>query len=406
MHDEPAPLPPDFAFVEKLSSGSQSRLLRVQAQAPEKPTDFALIKLPGQFARDWNNWATRDSEFSRWLEGDVVLPAIEMRQHEDRLLPVFENFAGALSLESLIRPQGLRLRSFLRLALRLCAALARVHKNEIIHNDLQPASFLVNVRSGQIRITGFGRAQLASVHEGGNPTRVWSSMRYLSPERSGRINRPVDFRSDYYSLTAILYELLCGVPPFDLEDPLELLHAHIALRPRAPHEVRSDIPRVLSDILMRNLAKSPDDRYRSLSGLQADLRECLRQLRENDSVIDFAPGTFDATDRYFSPRRLYGREAELAALSADFQRSAAGNVVLSLIDGHSGIGKSALVHELSVAVFRQRGSFVEGKFDQLQRDPLPAAARAGAAPGRAECSPHAEPNGKPQSLLSGISGFH
>ncbi|MCR9145210.1 MAG: AAA family ATPase [bacterium] len=358
-------LPPGYSYVETLSSDSHTKLMRVNA--PERVSEFALMKLPGKHARDWNNWATRDSELSRWIEGDAVLPALELEEHRDRLLPVFENFAGQ-PLSALVRPEGLKLQAFLRLALRITGALAEIHKHDLIHNDLQPGNVLVNVQTGEIRITGFGRSRLSAIFEGGNPARIWSNLNYLSPEQTGRVNRPVDFRSDFYSLAAILYELLCGRPPFVADDDLEIIHAHVAHLPQPPHEIRPDVPPVLSEIILRNLTKSADDRYRSLAGLKADLKECLRQMRSVGSIQYFKPGAIDASERYYAPRRLFGREHELRQITADFERSAAGEPVCTLVAGYSGIGKSALVREMSVAVFKHRGNFIEGKFDQFQRD--------------------------------------
>ena len=355
-------LPPGYACTGIVRPGPDSYLLRARRDGAN-----VLIKVPGPTAVDWNRRAARDYELSAWIDSTAALKAVQLVEHEKTLLPVFAEFNGE-PLKNLVTPDGIKLKAFLRIALRLCAALEDVHRSEIIHNDFQPANVLVDVASGEIRITGFGQALLASALQAGAPTRARTDLNYISPEQTGRINRPIDLRSDYYSLGAVLYELLCGRPPFMSDDPLELIHAHVAHLPVAPHTMRPELPPVISNILLRLLAKSADDRYRGLDGLANDLKECLRQMRLNGTVQSFHAGAADYAERYYLPRRLFGRDAELQALLAEFERSAAGRCVLTFVCGNSGIGKSALIREMSTSIVKHRGNFIEGKFDQFQRD--------------------------------------
>jgi serine/threonine protein kinase len=185
------------------------------------------------------------------------------------------------------------------------------------------------------------------------------------------MNRTLDYRTDFYSLGVTFYELLTGQLPFTTTDILELVHCHIAKQPIPPHQVNADIPRVVSDIIMKLMAKNAEQRYQSAWGLKADLEECLRQLETTGEIATFQLGNQDISDKFQIPQKLYGREAEVETLLTAFERIAAGEAKgaeLLLVAGYSGIGKSALVQEIYKPITEKRGYFISGKFDQLQRN--------------------------------------
>jgi predicted ATPase len=190
----------------------------------------------------------------------------------------------------------------------------------------------------------------------------------MAPEQTGRMNRSVDSRSDLYSLGVTFYEMLTGGLPFTASTPIEWVHCHIARQPTPPRGAR-ELPETVSAIVLKLLAKTPEERYQTAAGLEADLRRCLGELKSLGSIGSFPLGSHDIPDRLLIPEKLYGREREIEALLEAFERVVTrGTSELVLVSGYSGIGKSSVVNELHRAVVRPRGIFISGKFDQFKRD--------------------------------------
>ena len=198
--------------------------------------------------------------------------------------------------------------------------------------------------------------------------RLEGSLAYMSPEQTGRVNRSIDARTDFYSLGATLYEALTGGLPFPERDPGEIVHGHVAREPTPPSQLRPELPSFLDLIVRKLMAKAAERRYQSGLGLARDLERCLTELRAHGRIEPFALGRSDRPDRFLIPKRLYGRDRELEVLTQCFERATAGAQELCLVFGYSGIGKTALVHELHRSIVERHGSAVEGKFDQFKRN--------------------------------------
>ncbi|MFM0004945.1 AAA family ATPase [Paraburkholderia dipogonis] len=287
-----------------------------------------------------------------------------------RLVSVMEDFSGE-SLETILchgpRPD---LPRCLAIAHHLADALAGVDTAHVIHRDLRPANILVAPDTGHVLLVDFS---LATTQEHTvSPEDIVVSVgewAYMSPEQTGRMNRPVDYRTDCYSMGVLLYRMLTGQLPFQASDPLEWTHCHIARMPPPPCEIAPAVPQPVSDIVMKLLAKLPEDRYQSMRGVQADLDRCLAQWCASGLIEPFRLGTDDLSDRFQIPHRLYGRDQELNALLGVFELMAAtGRAALATVSGYSGIGKSSLVDTLRKPIVTKHGYFISGKFDQYQRD--------------------------------------
>ena len=229
----------------------------------------------------------------------------------------------------------------------------------------------MNRADGEVRLTGFGIAsRLPRERQAPEPPEtIAGTLAYMAPEQTGRMNRSVDARSDLYALGITLYQMLTGTLPFTAADPMEWVHCHIARKPVPPAERLEMFPAPVSEIIMKLLAKTAEERYQTASGVERDLRRCLADWEPSGRIDDFPLGEHDIPDRLLIPEQLYGRAREVETLIAAFDRIVeSGGPELVLVSGYSGIGKSAVVHELHKALVPPRGLFASGKFDQYKRD--------------------------------------
>src|SRR5262245_1031810 len=312
---------------------------------------------------------TREYDLLRTLNLPGVVRAYGLEQEEDAWIMVLEDFGG----ESLTRLQlagHLAIADFLQFALAITESLRQVHQQHIMHKHVTPGNIVLNPATGAVKLIDFGIASVLSRETIGfrNASVLAGTLAYLAPEQTGRMHCTMDERADLYALGVTFYELLTGHVPFTQADPLELLHAHLALTPTPPHAINAAVPLMLSAIVMRLLAKNAADRYQSAEGLQGDLAACLRQWQALGRIAPFPLGRHEALDRFYLPQKLYGRAEEIATLRRAFDRVRAGGCELLLVAGYAGIGKSALVQALYTPITRQRGLFIAGKYDQLQRN--------------------------------------
>ncbi|HYH99777.1 serine/threonine-protein kinase PknK, partial [Hyalangium sp.] len=304
----------------------------------------------------------------RRLEGTPgVITALGLEVHQERPLLVLKDVEGIHLSEQVGAP--VEPGSFLELAISLAGTLAEVHRRGVIYQALQPANILLSSTS-QPWLADFGSATLQETrHDQPAPQSLLEGMpAYMSPEQSGRMNRALDYRTDLYSLGIIFYQLLTGSFPFKAKDALEWIHAHLAQVPPPPHQWEPSIPPMLSAIVLKLIAKMPEERYQSAEGLQVDLQTCRERL-ERGARQEFPLGRQDFPARFQLPRRLYGRDEEVQSLQSALDRMMRKQrPEWLLVRGYSGIGKSSMVQSLHPQLMRRRGFFLSGKFDQLQRN--------------------------------------
>src|SRR5437016_1152617 len=310
-----------------------------------------------------------EHSLARDLRSAWAAQPVALTEHQGRTTLVLED-PGGEPLDGLLRaPMELGL--FLRVAVGLASALRQLHAQGIIHKDVKSANLLVDTATGGVWLMGFGIASRLRRERQApeSPEMIAGSLPYMAPEQTGRMNRSIDSRSDLYAAGVTLYEMLTGSLPFNASDPMEWVHCHIARRPVPPAERRKEVPGPVSAIIVKLLAKTPEERYQTAAGLERDLRRCLAAWEEHRRVEHFPLGQDDTPDRLLIPEKLYGRSREIETLLTAFDRMVtSGRPELVLVSGYSGIGKSSVVNELHKVLVPPRGLFASGKFDQYKRD--------------------------------------
>ena len=284
------------------------------------------------------------------------------------VLAIVTRDIGGASLRALQALQPLDLSEILQVGMRTCAALVAVHRAHVVHKDINPNNIVFNRSSGEVLLIDFGIASqiVQETQPAENLSAIEGTLAYVSPEQTGRMNRLLDYRTDFYSVGVTLYELLTHRRPFEHAKISQQVHAILATTAVPPHAINPEIPPMVSQVVMRLLEKNPDARYQSARGILHDLQICERACSQSQTVPTFTLGTHDVSERFEVAQGLYGREADVERLVQAYERTRHSHAVV-LVGGPSGIGKSALVHEVQRFIIERQGMFMAGKHEELRR---------------------------------------
>ena len=390
----------NYLLKEKIYESANSQVYRCTRKYDRKPFIIKILQQEYPRLQELTRYK-QEYEITRNLNLDGVIKAYDLEPYDNSLAIILEDF-GASSLKQLmsesnffiqIKENKKHLSEFLNLAIKMAETLGQIHGANVIHKDINPSNIVFNSTTKQLKIIDFGLSTFFSSENPRlkHPNILEGTLAYISPEQTGRMNRSLDYRTDFYSLGVTFYELLTGKLPFDTQDAMELVHCQIAKRPLSPYELMEQnddvLPKIVSDIIIKLMSKTAEKRYQTAWGLKADLEECLQQLQTTGRISDFPLGRQDISDKFTIPQKLYGREKEITTLLTAFERVASGqntdqeekqeqenrngnktSIEMMLLTGYSGIGKSALVREIYKPITQKRGYFISGKFDQLQRN--------------------------------------
>ena len=361
----------DFDITATLYQGANTHVYRAINADDHQPvilkTTTTPHPTPGQLAR-----YRHEHQILQSIQPDQaphVVQAVDLVEHDHRPYLVLADMGG-VDLRSMIQSGSVDLAQGLDMAVKIASALGEIYQLGIVHKDIKPANILFNRETGDLRLIDFSSASVISRESSSTETSMLmtATLPYMSPEQTGRMNRLVDWRTDFYSFGVTLYEQLTGQLPFLSTEPIELVHAHLALMPEPPHNINAAIPPVLSNIILKLMAKNAEDRYQSPWGIQADLAECLKRFESGKTVEPFPLARHDVPDRFQIPQKLYGREKEINTLLAAFHRVSRGGKEMMLVTGRPGIGKTSLINEIYKTHHQAKGYFISGKFDQFQRN--------------------------------------
>ncbi|MDJ0707698.1 MAG: AAA family ATPase, partial [Leptolyngbyaceae cyanobacterium MO_188.B28] len=400
---------PGYAIVEQLYGSARIAVYRAVDTALQRSVVIKALQCEFPSFSELAQFRNQYAIAKKLTIPGVVCP-YSLEPYGNGYALVMEDFGG-VSLDNYARRQALEPPIELAIALQMADILQGLSRHRVAHKDIKPANILIHPDSKEIQLIDFSIASLLpkESQEIQNPNVLEGALAYLAPEQTGRMNRGIDYRADFYSLGVTLYELLTGTLPFTSEDPLELVYCHIAKSPAPPHHINPAVPPMLSAIVLKLMAKNAEDRYQSALGLKHDLQQCLSQWRYIDAIPEFELGRRDVSDRFLIPEKLYGREQEVQTLLAAFERISGAptenpkskiqnpksincfsanpkSKILSgaershalrainpkselmLVAGFSGIGKTAVINEVHKPITRRHGYFIKGKFDQFNRN--------------------------------------
>ncbi len=345
-----------YAIGKVVHSSASAQICEAQGESDKVPLLLKRRRLDP-------NGALAEFRALERISAAGVPRALELVPSSEGPILALERMPGA-PLAGIIDAAPLTIRAWLDLAVQLAETLAGVHEARILHRDICPAHVLLDVQTGRVALIGFGLATALGGAEPSVGAHDVRALTYTSPEQTGRMGRGCDARSDLYSLGATLYHALSGRPPFESHDPLELVHCHIARLPTPACDVRTEIPRPLSALLLKLLRKQPEERYPSARALHHDLVRCREQwtqTRRIDPAFELEMAGDPGRPSFTA--RLHGRDRELAALDAACVRARQGQLQCVLIRGESGSGKTALVEQLRARLKQSGTRLALGAFD-------------------------------------------
>ncbi|CQR70678.1 Serine/threonine-protein kinase PknB [Sporomusa ovata DSM 2662] len=358
---------PDYIITEEICEYDCFKVCRAQKVQSHMPVIIKTLKTGASqidIAKLINEY-----EITRNLDITGIIKPVRLEWAGLAVVLILEDFA-AIPIRKHLLGNDRELPLFFSIAIQLTETLGELHQKGVIHRNLKPDAILIHPDTKQVIIADFsiatimsrkGHPELPSHTFSGTPA-------YMSPEQFGRMSTAIDHRSDLYSLGVVLYEMLSGRLPLHADNDVQWVHAHMAKKPVDPGKINPGIPLAVTAIIMKLLAKTATERYQSAAGLLADLEECRRQWSQSNKIEPFTPGQRDFAGSFQLPHKLYGREKEVAALTAAFERACSGQSGLMLVYGYAGTGKTVLIQETLRLPATKKGYFITGKSDQLQRN--------------------------------------
>lgn len=376
-------------ILRRLLYESQQTLVYRALRGAEEPPQPIILKLlksdyptPEQLRRYQHEY-----EITQNLMSPGVIQIYGLHPYRNTVFLTLEDIGGQSLAQSLPgHPWGLE--AFFDLAIAITTALADIHSAGLIHKDLNPSNIIHNPETGQLKIIDFGLAARQGVAAATAASgSLEGTLAYISPEQTGRLNCPLDHRTDLYALGVTFYQLLTNQLPFPSRDLLEVIHCHLARTPAPPHTLDQRIPEALSQVVMKLLAKPVTERYQTAKGLEWDLDRCRQAWRGCQHPLTLATDAADAADangameasafplgeqdygaQFQLPAQLYGRDREREKLLSLWRGVVQQDLPMALVmvAGGAGVGKTALIQGLYPAITQAQGYFLTGKCDQLQ----------------------------------------
>ena len=317
------------------------------------------------FKVDAKNWFENEHQILQKNNLSGIIKPYKLETDKNSFFLILEDFQGQF-LEQYLKQKHFETNIFFTIAIALLETLRKLHQNQIIHQNLNASSIIINPETYEPKITNFSfSTKFATENQTSLPQLEALNIAYISPEQTGRTSHPLDRRTDFYSLGVIFYQMLTGKIPCDYDgrNTLELIHYHLAQNPIPPHQIEKKVPQTVSSIVMKLLAKNPSDRYQSASAIKADLENCLNQYQTSGKIVPFELGTLDRRSHFVISPKLYGRALAIGSITSSMKRVCSGATEIVLISGQLGIGKTSSIERVVRPIAKKKGFFLRGKFD-------------------------------------------
>lgn len=351
-----------------LGEGRRKRVYLARDKRLERDVAIALIKPEGLdqtgLARAW-----REAQAMARLSGHQNTVAVyDVGETDDGGLYLVSQYLAGGDVEALIarsREHHVPIARVLQIASDVARALQHAHAHHILHRDVKPSNVWLT-EDGIAKLGDFGLA-IALEHarltvEG----MMVGTVVYMSPEQA--LGRPADARSDLYSFGALLYELLCNVPPFGGDNPVAIVSQHLNTQPVAPSWHRADVPAALESLVLSLLEKGPQRRPQSASDVVEVLSSIVAESRSQTPAQ--TPHRRDAGSSRATPRVFVGRRREVAILQAALDDAMSGHGRLTMIAGEPGIGKSRLALETAAYAGLRGAQVLRGRCHEAGAPPF------------------------------------
>lgn len=311
-------------------------------------------------------WLKNEARILQKVNFSGLLNYCDIVKHSNNLFLITESFSG-IFLNNFWQQKKITAQDFLKIAISLVDILQILHQNQIIHKNINPSSILIDPETFELKLTNFSIAACFNQKLKILPDDLEAAnLAYISPEQTGRVNYTLDYRTDFYSLGIVFYRMLTATLPWNNQEILELVHCHLAKNPVPPHQINSEVTQTVSNIVMKLLAKNPNDRYQSAYGIKHDLETCLIQYQNNKKIELFEVGALDQRSNFVISKKLYGRISAINTLTSAFNRVNSSATELVLLSGTSGIGKTSLIQEFAQSLVKENVFLIVGQFEKLK----------------------------------------
>jgi len=358
-----------YTALKEIHSGKKSLVYR--GEKSSQPVIVKVLNREYPEPRELNRFK-HEFDILQNLKIPGIPKPLAFEKYNNSVALILEDIGGEVLSFTFKENENSSLLEFLNIAIKTSKVLGEIHKANIVHNDIKAQNIIINHKTGALGIIDFGSSTFLTQRNSFIPLNqsFHGTLAHISPEQTGRMNRTVDYRTDYYSLGITFYQMTTGELPFQYADPMEMVHAHIAKTPVSPYE-KNQTPKVISNIIMKLLEKNPEDRYQTIAGLVYDLEQ-VEKISKQEGIksaqkFEMEIASKDHSGKFQIPKKLYGREKEVSRIIDTFHNVARGNLELILIAGRSGIGKSVLINEVNKPIAEYKGYFSSGKYDQLKR---------------------------------------
>lgn len=343
---------------------SESTRSKIYKEVDETTGEILIWKTKSQRK---NSYSELENEFS--ITGKLKIKGI--RKPVKR--KIYENRTGFLykyiegdPLTDHIKKRSLSLKEILKISIRIVNILSEIHQSGFYHFRINSNNVIYNTGDGNVELIDFS---LAGSDNFPKPMDDWdkyeewgAELAYIAPEQTGHLKQNIDHRTDLYSFGILLYEMITGIPPFYDNDYVSLIQKHLVSIPDPVIKIATDIPKTLSQIIDKLLAKNPNDRYQSAYGVERDLIHCLDNLNNGKKEALFQIGEHDKSIVLNLPDKIYDRETDLEKLIDGFKKVKKGDRCIFIVTGDVGTGITSLIQSFKTYVNDNDGILLSTDF--------------------------------------------